>query len=97
VKMIVFWDIAPCSLVQVDRRFRGAYCLHPQGDETSVYFNKTTRRCIPEGYHLHIRRLENPKSHKLRVLSSMILFPYASTLSSGTSDSENSYPEFVPM
>jgi hypothetical protein len=24
-----FWDIAPCSLVVVDRRFRGAYCLHP--------------------------------------------------------------------
>jgi hypothetical protein len=27
MKMRVFWNIAPCSLVGVDRRFRGAYCL----------------------------------------------------------------------
>jgi hypothetical protein len=23
--LTVFWDIGPCSLVEVDRRFRGAY------------------------------------------------------------------------
>jgi hypothetical protein len=28
--MIIFWDVAPYSLVQNDRRFRGAYCLHHQ-------------------------------------------------------------------
>jgi hypothetical protein len=28
VKFRVFWDVAPCSHVEVDRRFRGAYCLH---------------------------------------------------------------------
>jgi hypothetical protein len=28
-----FCDLAPCSLVGVDRRFRGAYCLHHQGYE----------------------------------------------------------------
>jgi hypothetical protein len=27
--MTVFWDFAPCSLVEIDRRFRSAYCLHP--------------------------------------------------------------------
>jgi hypothetical protein len=27
-KMIVFWDVAPCSLVEVYRRFRGDCCLH---------------------------------------------------------------------
>jgi hypothetical protein len=27
----VFWDVAPCSLVEVYRRFRGAYCLHHRG------------------------------------------------------------------
>jgi len=32
--MISLWDIALCSL-EVDRRFRGAYCLHYQGDKTS--------------------------------------------------------------
>jgi hypothetical protein len=30
--MSVFWDIAPCGLVEIDRRFVGAYCLHYQGD-----------------------------------------------------------------
>jgi hypothetical protein len=25
---VVFWDILPCKII-VDRRFRGAYCLHP--------------------------------------------------------------------
>jgi hypothetical protein len=24
MKMTVFWDVAPCNLVEVDRRFRGA-------------------------------------------------------------------------
>jgi hypothetical protein len=28
MKMAVFWDVAPCGLVDIDRRFRGAYCLH---------------------------------------------------------------------
>jgi hypothetical protein len=29
-KMTAFWNIAPCSLVDVNRRFRDAYCLHHQ-------------------------------------------------------------------
>jgi hypothetical protein len=33
MKMAVFWDFAACSLVEIDRRFRGAYCLHHKGDE----------------------------------------------------------------
>jgi hypothetical protein len=50
-----FWDIAPCSLVEVDRRFRGTFCLHQQGPWwwrqylTHLYFYETTRRYIPEG------------------------------------------------
>jgi hypothetical protein len=31
MKMTTFWDIAPCSLVEVNRRFIGPYCLHHQG------------------------------------------------------------------
>jgi len=31
MKFRVFWDVAPCSHVEVDQRFRGAYCLHGQG------------------------------------------------------------------
>jgi hypothetical protein len=30
LKMSVFWDVAPCSLVDIDRSFRGSYCLHHQ-------------------------------------------------------------------
>jgi hypothetical protein len=28
MKMTAFWDVAPCSLVEVDRFFRGEDCLH---------------------------------------------------------------------
>jgi hypothetical protein len=52
--------MALCSL-GVDRRFRGAYCFHYQGDETSIY-SETTRRYIAEGCHPHARRRENLKS-----------------------------------
>jgi hypothetical protein len=57
------WNVAPCSLVEVDRRFIGAYCLHHQDialmmeavctSETSVYFSEThTALYILEGYHI---------------------------------------------
>jgi hypothetical protein len=36
MKMTVFWDVAPCSLVEVYRRFRGTYCLNHQGDDRSI-------------------------------------------------------------
>jgi hypothetical protein len=49
-KITVFWDVAPCSLVEVYRRFRGACCLHHQGD-------------IPENSPFHTRLRENLKSH----------------------------------
>jgi hypothetical protein len=45
--MAVFWVAAPCFLTEVYLRFRGAYCLHHQGDhtcKTSIKFYQTTRR-----------------------------------------------------
>jgi hypothetical protein len=57
MKFRVFWDVAPCSHVEVVRRFCGAYYLHHQSalmmeavstSETSVNFNVTTRHYIPE-------------------------------------------------
>jgi hypothetical protein len=33
MKMNIFWDV-PCSLVEIDRRFRDAYCLHYQVDRS---------------------------------------------------------------
>jgi hypothetical protein len=32
-EMTAFWDMEACSLVEVDRRFIYAYCLHHHGDE----------------------------------------------------------------
>jgi hypothetical protein len=34
IKMRAFWDIAPCNLVGVDRRFRGTYYIHHKFNET---------------------------------------------------------------
>jgi hypothetical protein len=63
-KMRALWEKAPCSLVEVDRRFRGTYWICLQGNafyrpydgviisETSIYFNETTRRYIPEGFFI---------------------------------------------
>jgi hypothetical protein len=64
MKMAVFWVVAPCSLAEVYRHFRGACCLHHRGDDiflimeaastpkTSVNFYQTTRRNNPEDGHL---------------------------------------------
>jgi hypothetical protein len=32
MKMAVFWNVASSSRLEIDRRFRGAYCLNNQGD-----------------------------------------------------------------
>jgi hypothetical protein len=54
MKMTAFWDIEPCSLVGVDRRYRCVYCLH-QSEETSVYSKESTGRNIPkDSLHLQI-------------------------------------------
>jgi hypothetical protein len=33
MKMTALWDTAPSSFIEVNRRFRGAYCLHNRGDD----------------------------------------------------------------
>jgi hypothetical protein len=42
--MKAFWDVAPCSLVEVDRRFKGAHCLHHQGDDGTSLKRRSTSR-----------------------------------------------------
>jgi hypothetical protein len=37
LKMAAFWNIVPCNLVDVNGRFRGAYCLHHQS--SSLFIN----------------------------------------------------------
>jgi hypothetical protein len=53
LNLAAFWDVAPCSLVEADRRFSSA----------SVYFKEITRRYIPEGFHRHTGRRVNLKPH----------------------------------
>jgi hypothetical protein len=38
MKMDVFWVVAPCSLVEIYWRFRGACCLYPQSDDSSPWW-----------------------------------------------------------
>jgi hypothetical protein len=68
--MAVFWVSAPCSLVEVYRRFRGASCLHQlivlmmeaaSTSETLINFCQTARCYNPEDSHLHTRCHENLK------------------------------------
>jgi hypothetical protein len=49
MKITVFWDVAPCSLVETDRPMMEAV----NTSETSVNFYETTRRSIPEGCYFH--------------------------------------------
>jgi hypothetical protein len=64
MKIAVFWDVAPCSLVDTDGRFRGAYCLHHQSDDRLDDGGSNLIRCnIPEDSHLHTHRRENLKYH----------------------------------
>jgi hypothetical protein len=54
---IVFWDVVPCSLVQIDQCFRGAYCLQHQGpgDEGGkLLWN--VHRFLPDYMAQHARR-----------------------------------------
>jgi hypothetical protein len=58
--MIVFWDVAPCTLVALMMEAANT-------SKTSIYFYQTTRRNIPEDSPLHTRRLENMKFHLIRI------------------------------
>jgi hypothetical protein len=56
-----FWDMAPCSIVEVGRRFRRAYFLHLQGDERERARERERERdslaLYPRSYNLHHDRV----------------------------------------
>jgi hypothetical protein len=71
-KTRAFWDIAPWGL-GVERRFRGAYCLHHQGHSSPWRWRQyasieTTCHYIPDGSNLHTCRRENLKSPNICTL-----------------------------
>jgi hypothetical protein len=45
--MAVFWVAAPCSLVEIYRRVRGAYCLHHQGSHSHTIHMQSIILIIP--------------------------------------------------
>jgi hypothetical protein len=62
MKMAVVWHFASCSLVEIDRRFRDAYCRHQiitltlgavTTSGTLISLHQTTLRNIPHDGHLH--------------------------------------------
>jgi hypothetical protein len=63
LKITAFWNMSPCSLVEVNRRFRDAYCLlHRPNDGCSLL--QATRRYIPENCRVYTHHRENLISHK---------------------------------
>jgi hypothetical protein len=59
VKMIVSLDVAPCSLVEVYRRFGGAYRNHYQGDH----------RLMTEGVSTSETQVTSEVSQKMVILT----------------------------
>jgi hypothetical protein len=41
MKTTAFWDVAPCSLIEIYQRFKCTYCHHLHGDRT-IYSLKYT-------------------------------------------------------
>jgi hypothetical protein len=68
--MTIFWDVAPCSLVEIYQLLERhtasiirEMVMAVSTSEMSVNFYQTTRRNIPEDSHLHTHRRENLKSN----------------------------------
>jgi hypothetical protein len=49
MKMAVFWDVTPHSLLDNDRRFRVAYCLRHQGLLIAVMMETVSLKCRSQG------------------------------------------------
>jgi hypothetical protein len=67
MKITVFWDVAPCSLIEVDQYFIGAHCLHHRGDElaTPIYCTHSGREAMG-GYSISLgHRIQLRDKHPL--------------------------------
>jgi hypothetical protein len=77
LKMTVFWDVAPCSLVEFYRRFRGACCLQYRPDDGGSKHIWNVGKRLPDYAAQQPRRQPSsylpPWEHKIS-LSEKILF-----------------------
>jgi hypothetical protein len=67
MKIRAFSDVALCSL-GVDRRFRGAYCLHHHGDDDGVN-NKPLKRLSTPRLHRTTSEKTNLQDYEIIILS----------------------------
>jgi hypothetical protein len=56
MKMTVFWDVAPCSLADADRCFKGDYCLQHRPDEGGSKRLRNVGQFLPDYTVQHPRR-----------------------------------------
>jgi hypothetical protein len=77
MKITIFWDTRLCNLLKEYQSFGGTYRFNPQlaltmkvicSSETSVGFQQTTWRYVPEDSTLHNHRYKNLKSRQEIVL-----------------------------
>jgi hypothetical protein len=51
MNMTTFWDMQPCNLVEVDWRFRSAYCLHQYDDAYSLHHLRSEDKSSTHPWH----------------------------------------------
>jgi hypothetical protein len=71
--MAVFWDFAPCSLVEINPKFQRYVESSRVTSETPVYFYQTAQHSIPEDSHLRFLLVVNMFTLQKRVWNR---FPY---------------------
>jgi hypothetical protein len=81
MKYRVFWDVAPCSHVEVDRRFVGAYCPHHRPDDggflrfysvsADVFVRSPNCHDLSRTSHVHRVRMIHNHMHPCPSLSAL--------------------------
>jgi hypothetical protein len=61
MKIAVFWLAAPCSPVEVNRRFTCAFCFHHQADKTT-----NSLLTVAQDWMLQLANLQKQPNNKQR-------------------------------
>jgi hypothetical protein len=89
VKIVDFWIVAPCCLVEVYRRFRGACCLRHLGDDRPASkhlwnvgkilpeYTAQQPRSQPSSCYEYLHRFYDRVSAEVKVLDSYDKFRYS--------------------
>jgi hypothetical protein len=64
MNITVLWGVLLCSLVEMNRRFIGVYCLHHQDDETSANFFQTAWHNILDVSHHQMASCPRQEVHR---------------------------------